>query len=1033
MELQVQPFDSGGQDGPLVFMEFCSGSSTLSAAMQSQGWQVFPIDYHGNRFKSKAHVFELDLSLDTSITLLEEMIETMRPKGAHFGLMCGTCSRARDKPVAAHLRSRGAPNPVPLRDADNLLGLKNLTPSNQHRVTQANLVYSNAVRLLFSLFKVHATVTLENPTRSWLWSVLAMLVKQFVATNNCPEFATWYFALIPVVFDMCMHGGTKAKSTKLLVSDAAFLELAAECDNSHTHTAWSIHQGPDNWLFATAAEAEYPTLFCRRFADIASSLVPTESLQYNSRKLRLDTLNAMSMQPTSSKQLVNEYSSIDWVQMLPTTPHKILARTTDGGDKGESFKVGCYYSMEEHVQIAQNLQHPALSANGVPDDLKKAVFYVATHSFSEVNAHRLRELKDCIQLAKNLALAEKLAKVRMDSNISTVTRDKRLELWQKLLEQVGFEDMTVVDYMKDGVSLTGWEPESKLYNTRWSPPSMTEPMLNSSAVWRRRALMGKQMGDEERAHAEQLMEETMKEVELGFLTGPHNEAEVTAMLGRPDWSMSQRFLLLQGEELKPRVIDNYKTSAVNAAFGSSSHLDLHDTDVISCLLAFMLGVFTSDPDINVELSTGEVLSGRRHRDYDGKPHLLGRGVDLSKAYKQVGIAPSSLKHSVLGVRAKDSTWKFFMSRSLPFGATASVFAFNKITRGIWSIMVRKFFLISTVFYDDFPLLEFEPLAEATTGVVQTILDLLGWKHATTGKKSVGFSLGMQVLGVSFDLSYFWQSEVRIANRHSRVERILAILRGFVERQCILPGEAATMHGLLNYAGGFVIGRSLKPAARYFSSLVSGSTDAKMITRICRDTQHLLMSMQPRVIKHLSDNRPAIVYTDGAFESDVGTWGAVVIIPSLSVRAVHWGYIPEAAMKHWRQQGLTQLICQIELLAVLLVRYGYRKSLANSSVIYFVDNEAARHSLIKGSSPSLTMYNITFAVSFIDTLHPSTSWYERVPSASNCADLPSRLKQLECSNLISGTLEGDIVLSQQIMDVVLGQKDTCHLNGGDMAT
>lgn len=177
------------------------------------------------------------------------------------------------------------------------------------------------------------------------------------------------------------------------------------------------------------------------------------------------------------------------------------------------------------------------------------------------------------------------------------------------------------------------------------------------------------------------------------------------------------------------------------------------------------------------------------------------------------------------------------------------------------------------------------MAEATAGIVQTILDSLGWKHATTGTQSVGFSLGMQVLGVTFDLSCFWQSEVRVANRHSRVERILALLKNFEERQNIQPGEAATMHGLLNHAGGFVIGRSLKPAARYVFASTVGSNDLKMIARvarICQDIQHLLRSMQPRVIGHLNDNRPAIVYTDGVSENGVSIWGAVVI-----TRPTHW--------------------------------------------------------------------------------------------------------------------------------------------------
>lgn len=1001
--------------------------------MQKQGWHVFPIDYHGNRFKSKAQVFELDLSLNNSITLLEDMISTMRPKGAHFGLMCGTCSRARDRPVASALRSKGAPNPVPLRDGDNLMGFANRSPSNQYRVTQANAVYINAVRLLFALFQVNAVVTLENPTRSWLWAILAKLVKDYSAKHNRPDFCSWYFAFVSVVFDMCMHGGTKDKSTKLLVSDAAFLNLAMLCDKSHAHTAWTIHKGADQWHFATAAEAEYPGLLCSRYAAVASSLVPSEQLDYTSRAFRLDTLQAMSVQSSESKQLIPEFSSVEWCSTVPTSPHKVLARSTSGGTKSEDFKVGHYLSMEEHLQRAEQLSHPVFSANGVPDDLKRAIHFIATHSIAEVASFRLQRLKECIELAKRLSLAEKLARIKMDKNISTVTRDKRLELWQQLLEQIGFEDMSVVGYMRDGVALTGWEPESDLYKKRWSPPTMTEQSLDASAVWRRRALMGKPMGEDERELADQLMQETDKEVQLGFLTGPFSEDQVNDLMGRPDWTMSQRFLLLQGEELKPRVIDNYKTSAVNSAFGSSSHLDLHDTDVISCLLTFALEVFNGPDQLNIKLSTGEILRGKRHSDYNSKTHLLGRGVDLSKAYKQVGIAPSSMRHGVLGVRNKEGKWSFFLSQSLPFGATASVYAFNKITRGIWSILVRKFYLINAVFYDDFPIVEFQPLAELTSRVIQTVLDLLGWKHATTGKKSVDFSLGMQVLGVTFDLSYFWKGHVEVANRRARVERILKMLEGFQSRKAVLPSEAASMHGLLNYAGGFVVGRSLKPAARYFAALPNGTTDERMISRICQDTSKLLQSMKPRILRYLEDSRPALLYTDGAFEGGKGTWGAVVIIPSLGIRAVHWGVVPEAAARYWESIGLTQLICQIELFAALLVRYRYRTQLANIASLYFIDNEAARHCLIKGSSPSLSMYNITFAFSFIDTLHPSTAWFERVPSLSNIADMPSRDLQVQCSQLIGGTLEGDITIPVSIMNVITGQISTCQMDGGELAT
>ena len=147
MSLQDDSSYHHAEDRRTVFLEICAGSAALSAAMQRKGWQVFQIDYHANRFKNKVHIFELDLSLHDSVSLLESLIEQMRPKGAHFGLMCGTCSRAREVPVARALRSQGAPSPMPLRDALHPLGLPNVGPMNQQRIDAANTVYRHAVRL----------------------------------------------------------------------------------------------------------------------------------------------------------------------------------------------------------------------------------------------------------------------------------------------------------------------------------------------------------------------------------------------------------------------------------------------------------------------------------------------------------------------------------------------------------------------------------------------------------------------------------------------------------------------------------------------------------------------------------------------------------------------------------------------------------------------------------------------------------------------------------------------------------------------
>ncbi len=89
-------------------------------------------------------------------------------------------------------------------------------------------------------------------------------------------------------------------------------------------------------------------------------------------------------------------------------------------------------------------------------------------------------------------------------------------------------------------------------------------------------------------------------------------------------------------------------------------------------MSFISRVLSSGPAIEIRLNSGKTLRGSIHPSFNAQPALLGRAVDLSKAYKQAALHPASKKHSVLGVRKKMGDWAFFVSRSIPFGASASV-------------------------------------------------------------------------------------------------------------------------------------------------------------------------------------------------------------------------------------------------------------------------------------------------------------------------------------------------------------------------
>lgn len=207
--------------------------------------------------------------------------------------------------------------------------------------------------------------------------------------------------------------------------------------------------------------------------------------------------------------------------------------------------MGIYRTCEQHLEAAFNIEHPVESATRLPEELLEASSSILACSFSDTVMRRVKQLKASVDLAATLTQQENRTRESMDKMVNHVTRNKKIELFRSMLQQTDFPDMSVVDVLQYGVKLTGWEPSSPLYSKRINPP-MSEEMLDAQAVWRRRAMTGKPMSEEESLLAPQLWAETMDEVERGFLHGPFSESQVDSMLMCTDWSASKRFLLLQG-------------------------------------------------------------------------------------------------------------------------------------------------------------------------------------------------------------------------------------------------------------------------------------------------------------------------------------------------------------------------------------------------------------------------------------------------------------------------------------------------------
>ena len=104
-------------------------------------------------------------------------------------------------------------------------------------------------------------------------------------------------------------------------------------------------------------------------------------------------------------------------------------------------------------------------------------------------------------------------------------------------------------------------------------------------------------------------------------------------------------------------------------------------------------------------------------------------------------------------------------------------------------------------------------------------------------------------------------------------------------------------------------------------------------------------------------------------------------------------INEKLADEWRLEDKEQLVTEAELLPLLLARNLWAEKMKHRKLINFIDSNPALFSCIRGSSNSENCNNIVKAICYKEAMLGVWPWYSRVPSLSNCADWPSRLKKM----------------------------------------
>ncbi|CAK8994047.1 unnamed protein product [Durusdinium trenchii] len=257
---------------------------------------------------------------------------------------------------------------------------------------------------------------------------------------------------------------------------------------------------------------------------------------------------------------------------------------------------------------AARLGHPKSFLNALPAELRDAVDRNVDLRPRDLALSRVNWFKFWIRRAGELNAAELELHKGFDNDAKKVMAGKRILLFQEILESIGYHDAEAANLLVEGVPLVGAVPESGVYPKVFRVAELSVETLKEQAHWFRRGILERTRSSGDEACDAFVWQETLKEVERGWLKGPFSEESLPESA-----SISRRFGIWQ--KSKYRCIDDYSASLVNSTCTVLESPLLHSVDVSAALI-----------DHWVHRLEGQATQG-----------LLARSFDLKSAYRQLHL------------------------------------------------------------------------------------------------------------------------------------------------------------------------------------------------------------------------------------------------------------------------------------------------------------------------------------------------------------------------------------------------------------
>lgn len=558
-------------------------------------------------------------------------------------------------------------------------------------------------------------------------------------------------------------------------------------------------------------------------------------------------------------------------------------------------------------------------------------------------------------------------------------------LFGAILDALRWPDDRLVFKLVHGFSVVGDVPDSGVWRPLERPAAVPfDVFSHSNASWvlacKARVLSAARKSPQ-RALA--CYQRTLEELDAGLILGPFSINDLNARpgtwrfaFGYGHWRPLPRFAIWQGS--KWRCIDDAAVSGSNV-FGTSTH------ETIVC----------DRPDLPLRI-------GLRFHEHGLPPDGVTRSIDMGggsedafAAYRRVPAANPAYTVVMVPSPAADGRWEVacFCVPGHNFGLVSAVLNFNCVPEPLVRFS-RRFFGAPVVrFYDDEAVHEPAYARGSGQSVHFEFREVLRF-HFDFGKHQP-WTPRPVFCGVCTDWTLERRGCVSVGVTSERKTKLIARIDDILAEQRLSPAEASSLRGKGRFCLSPVFGRmgiailSTLRRRQYVDRSSEMTSDLAESLRALRAAVRLFPNFTVPLQRDVRP--PVVVLSDASWETE-HTWiGFVVFCP---IHGARWAGTPTPP---WLLAWLSRLrakqtyIGQLELAAALTPYWSLPPCLFRGrAVSHYIDNQGALYSMIHGRSSDADSNRLVFLARLRMHVLRADVWFDYVPSASNIADLPTRL-------------------------------------------